>query len=494
MKKIIYIIAVLLATPITSCVNLESEVYDVINPGIFPETEKDAEAIVTAAAYGPFRSNWYSGIFTVASGGIQTITEMSTDLGECQWNDAVWPDVLYQNFTPNSSGVTQFYNYRSSVSRMTMAFERIANVPMNEERKALFNGELHCGRGWLAYLMYDLYGPVPLATVKELNNPLGDVIIPRPTQEWMVSYIETELKEAIKVLPARYKPEDANYGRFTKGLAYTVLMKLYMHEKNWAKAEETGRELMKPEYGYALVPEYKNIFTLENERNSEIIWACIETRSTNLELWLAHVLSSEYPTKNENIQKWGGYRVPWSFYHTFDPKDKRLEVLVGDFIGTDGKRYNEENPGTVLIKGALPVKYGEDPVATGEESQVDWVIYRYADVLTMLSEAVVRKGNAVTQEAIDLLNTIRIRAGITPYTLNDFSNAQDFYDKMLLNRGQEFWFEGLRRTDLIRHGKYIEYSRTYKGSTTTKESFVLMPLPQSAIDEGKGQIIQNPGY
>jgi hypothetical protein len=44
--------------------------------------------------------------------------------------------------------------------------------------------------------------------------------------------------------------------------------------------EEMGRELMKPKYGYELVLEYKDIFTLENERNQEIIWACIETRST----------------------------------------------------------------------------------------------------------------------------------------------------------------------------------------------------------------------
>ena len=58
-----------------------------------------------------------------------------------------------------------------------------------------------------------------------------------------------------------------------------------------------------------------------------------------------------------------------------------LEVLVGDFVAEDGTHYNEENPGSVLIKGAMPVKYGEDPDATGEESQVDWIVYRYADVL-----------------------------------------------------------------------------------------------------------------
>ena len=493
MKKIIFTIGIALIS-LVSCTNLTSESYDVINPGIFPETEADAEALITAAAYGPFRSSDYDGIFTVGEGSIQSIPELSTDIADCQWNDEIWPDVIYQNFTPNSTGVIQFYDYRNSMSRMTSTFDRIADVPMPEETKARMNAELHCGLGWLAFLLYDLYGPIPVATKEQLADPMSDEIIERPTQEWMVNYIETELNAALDGLPSVYSPSSSDWGRFTKGLVYTILMKLYMHESNWAKAEEMGRELMKPEYGYGLVPEYKDIFTLENERNSEIIWACNETRSTNMQLWMAYVLSSEYPTKNENIQKWGGFRVPWAFYDTFDKNDKRLEVLVGDFIGTDGVHYNKDNPGTVLIKGAMPIKYGEDPAATGEESQIDWIVYRYADVLTLLSEAIVRKNNTITQEAVDLLNMIRDRAGITPYTLSSFTDIQDFYDKMLLNRGQELWFEGHRKGDLIRHGKYIEFAREFKGSTTTKDAFVLWPLPQGAINEGKGKIIQNLGY
>lgn len=482
------------ALTLFSCTNLESEIYDVINPGIFPTNEKDAEALVTAAAYAPFQSNYYDGIFSVAAGGIQVMGDMSTDIGECQWADRIWPDVLYQNFTPNTDGVTRIYYWGRSISKMTLTLDRISNVNMPESSKKRMVAELRCGRGWLAYLLYDWFGPVPVATLEQLQDPLTEELLPRPTKEWMAQYIESELTEAIKDLPAKYDASDVDYGRFTAGLAYTVLMKLYMHEGNWEKAEECGRELMKAEYGYSLVPEYKDIFTLENEKNAEIIWACQCSRSVNKQMWLAHVLPSVYPTKNPNIQKWQGYRVLWSFYNTFEKEDKRLESLVGDFVGTDGVRYNQENPSTVLEKGALPVKYGEDPLATGEESQVDWVVYRYADVLTALSEVIVRKNNMITQEAIDLLNTIRNRAGIKPYVMADFTGVEDFLDKVLLNRGQEFWFEGLRRTDLIRHGKYIEYARKYKDSQTTKDDFVLMPLPQYIINEGKGIVIQNPGY
>lgn len=352
MKRIFSIFSVVLATVAMtpSCTNLESEMYDVINPGIFPVNGDDANALVTSAAYSPFRSNWYSGLWASSYGGIHVTTDMTTDIGYCQWNDVVWPDLLQVNFTANSTAPTAIYkNYIRDISKMTLTMERIASISMDETLKNRLDAELHCGRGWLAYILYDLYGPIQVASLDLLNNPLSDEVAPRLSQEDMVKFIEDDMNAAIAVLPATYKVSDTNYGRFTKGLAYTVLMKLYMHEKNWAKAIECGRELMKPEYGYGLMNDYKEIFTLENEGNKETIWACVCSRSVNQQLWLAHVLSSECPTNNPNIQKWGGYRVPWEFYHTFDPSDKRLEVLVGDFVGTDGVRYNEQNPGSVLM-------------------------------------------------------------------------------------------------------------------------------------------------
>lgn len=142
----------------------------------------------------------------------------------------------------------------------------------------------------------------------------------------------------------------------------------------------------------------------------------------------------------------------------------------------------------------MPVKYGEDPAATGEESQIDWIVYRYADVITLLSEAIVRNSNAVTQEAVSLLNMVRSRAGISSYNLSDIKGVDDFLEKVLEERGHELWFEGARRTDLIRHGKYIEYARKYRGSVTAQDYMNLMPLPQSIINESKGTVIQNPGY
>ena len=102
MKKILSIFSVVLAATAfcPSCTNLESEMYNVINPGIFPKMKKMRKALVTSAAYAPFRSNWYSGLYASSQGGIHAISDMSTDIGDCQWDDAVWPDMIQMNLQP----------------------------------------------------------------------------------------------------------------------------------------------------------------------------------------------------------------------------------------------------------------------------------------------------------------------------------------------------------------------------------------------------------
>jgi hypothetical protein len=261
--------------------------YDVINPSIFPKNQQDAEALVTAAAYSPFTANRYDGLFHSNGGSMTMMGELGSDIGDIEW--AGMTESVNVNYTVNTNTTGQ-YKYVASFSKMTLTLERIAGVDMPQSVKDRLIAEIHCGKGWLGYLLYDWFGPVPIAPLEILNEPLADQIVPRLSKEEMVSFIETELKEAIKVLPANYKKGDSNYGRFTRGLAYTALMRLYMHESDWAKAEECGRELMKEEYGYALMPEYADIFTLENEKNAEIIWAVQCTRDGNMALWHVHTL------------------------------------------------------------------------------------------------------------------------------------------------------------------------------------------------------------
>lgn len=365
-----------------------------------------------------------------------------------------------------------------------------------QEQKELFLAELHCVKGWLAFILYDLYGPIPIADIQTLEEPLKEKRLPRLSEEEMQQLIENELQKAVKVLP--YKAES---GRFTKGLAHMVLLKFYMQTQQWNKAEATGRELMKGEYGYSLMPKYKDIFTLANEKNAETIWAVNCLRGTQEHKWHPHILPNDYPTVPANVVKWNGFKISWDFFHTFEQGDERLETIISEYVGTEGVVHNEENDkakGEKLQYGAVPFKYEIDPNTTGENSEIDWIIYRYADALTLLSEAIVRNRGSVTQEAVDLLNRVRTRAGLNAYQLSDFADTRAFLDKLLMERAHELYYEGCRRQDLIRDGSYVtaiqEKCRNAGEKTLVNPNYYRLPLPQSVIDEGKGAIIQNPGY
>ena len=69
---------------------------------------------------------------------------------------------------------------------MTLTLDRISKIEMEEEVKSRMESEIHMGRGWLAFLLYDFYGTIPIPTLEQLQNPLEEQIVPRATQEEIV--------------------------------------------------------------------------------------------------------------------------------------------------------------------------------------------------------------------------------------------------------------------------------------------------------------------
>lgn len=486
MKKIsLYITILLFSAGIIQSCSLDSEDYSQVSSDLYPTTEQDAFDLVTGNAYAAFRNNGYNGAFNAAT-GFHLLGDMATDYGFCSWGEGNWGPLEYAHFQNQGGERNPRRNwepYLPWISKMELTIDRIKGIEMNEDLKKRFIAELECGQGFLAFLLWDFYGPIIVADLEALKNPQSEVILPRQTNEQTIAYIETKLRSAIGVLAKNYDVSNENYGRFTEGLCHMLLMKLYMQTKQWDKAIAEGRELMKSEYGYQLVTDpgdagsaYANVFTSANEGNKETIWAVNCLREYQSHLWYPHVIS------------WGGYKMTREFYETFEAGDERA--------GAEVLRDNGS------ADGVLPVKY--DMVdRVGDDCYTDWIVYRYADAITLLAEAIVHQGGSVTEEAVGLLNQVRTRAGLNAYQMSDFSGPEDFIDKLLWERAHELWYEGTRRQDLIRNNKYVQ-TMAQKCINAGKTDYItglgtnahLFPLPTSAVNEGKkgGFEYQNPGY
>ncbi|SHJ81106.1 SusD family protein [Tangfeifania diversioriginum] len=116
---------------------------------------------------------------------------------------------------------------------------------------------------------------------------------------------------------------------------------------------------------------------------------------------------------------------------------------------------------------------------------------RYADILLSRAEAL-NQLNGPNSESIDLINQIRNRAGLEDIQLADFDTREALVEQILKERRWEFWYEGKRRRDLIRNGKFIEYAHN-RGISNATENHLWFPIPQSAVD-ANSLLEQNKGY
>jgi len=487
MKKVkLLIVSVVLS--LGSCTkDLVSIDYGEIDPAIFPKTEADIEAMVNSVYY-PLRGSWWDGIFSTSERGVMMISDCTTEI-LTGWYDEK-ERATQHSYTPDDAGITYFYDwFYNKISRMTMTISLIEESTVNDELKRAAIAEVRCARGLLAYTLFDLYGPLVIAPLEVLKNPLTEAPLARMPYEEMVNFIEADLVAAAEDLP---HPADARYGRFNKALAKMLLIRLNLHEKRWDKVVELADDIINYNY-YRLDDDYVGMWDLDGASNSgEVIWAIpCDYEGTSENQWQLMVLPGVYAPKGG----WGTIQSTWWFYDTFQPTDKRRTMLISEFTDVEGRTYNRANPGSFLNYGPLPLKIQEDAARTTSFTTVDIIMYRYADVLLSKAEALANGSGSPSQEAINLINQVRERAGIGDVQLANYPSLSAFNDMLLTERSHEFWCEnGQYRADLIRHDKFVSRCLEVRKSTYTAPYKQLFPFSRTAISEGKGQFIQNPGY
>lgn len=508
MKRILrYTTLVLLLSLTHSCTKFDPIDYSEINPSIFPKTEADIQALVLSC-YHPLRGNWWDGINSDSERGQMFVNDACTEILMGKFGAQKLCSELSFNETNNE--VTYFYYTRSEpygfyskVSRCTLVMDAIESSSLSDDLKKKYLAEVRCARGYLSYILFDMYGPLVVAPLEVLKNPLKEKPLPRLTNDEMVKFIEDDLIYAGENLPL---PRNAEYGKFSRGLAKTLLIRLYLHETvndqtYYNKVETLARELMGTEYGYSLVTDYPSLFQLEgmSKNNREYIFVIPSSQAgPNTSQWLMMAMP---PDSDSPVKGWGTVQSSWWFYDTFEPNDTRKTYLITEYVSSDDNQVvNRANPRATMDLGPIPQKYRMDPTVPGNGgfSKQDIVVYRYPEVLLSLAEAIVMKpSGTVNEEALELMNQVRRRAGLNNKSLSDFPTKESFTDQLLTERSHEFWCEsGQYRADLIRFDKLLDRVMMLNSGVApyaSKDKY-LYPLPLSVIVDGKGEVKQNPGY
>ncbi len=487
-KKLAIILIALIM--LTGCNNfLEEKVYTEYDPSALLSDESGVSALL-AGAYARSRIVQYD-----SRNYTYLFNEFCTDVafesgGGLERNASPFINFTWDVSDPllNSFWVKMYAAISSanSVLNVTSGLSGLSEEKINSIR-----GEAKFIRAASYYFLYNLFGTVPIIEVPQDSSPDSIEQIgkntPRATQQEMVDYMVEDLTFAANHLPVEENP----IGKATKGSALAVLTKLYMHEKDWKNAAATAKQIMDLHY-YSLYDNYADMFSIEGENNKEYIYRapCIAQNGYSNN-YMAHTFPPSYPVQS-NWDNFGAqFRTYTTFYDTFNANDARLQCFVTHYTNQSGQEVELlRDANGKPLNNVRSFKYRPDPNAKGENMGNDIVYIRLADILLCRAEAL-NEMNGPNNESIQLINQIRQRARTDEVQLSDFTSKESLRDFILAERGREFFSEGLRREDLIRHGKFI--SNAKKRGKKAEEYQVLYPIPLRQLEANK-QLKQNPGY
>lgn len=332
-------------------------------------------------------------------------------------------------------------------------------------------GEALFIRSLVYYNLAIIFGNAALQ-LDEVTSP--DVEINQVTPEVILDQIAGDLAEAENLLPASYDAE--NTGRATSGAAATLLGLVQLTNGNNGQAEAALRRVVDSGQ-YFLVPSYADLWGVENENSAESIFE-IQYKAGGQ--GTGSPFTEYYSPDNSVSGGVGGGNSPQ------DPTNEVITIFEeGDerFMGGSfGITQTTDEPEEYLSK--------YDGVQFDAfDADNNLIVFRYADVLLMLAEAI-----GDSPEANGLINQVRERAGLnTPFE----SLAGSFEEKLLLERRRELIGENKRWADLKRFGVARAVMAAHlneQDNLTLSESDIRLyyPIPQREIDSAPGELEQNP--
>lgn len=436
--------------------------------------------------------------------GFFNCQELTTDEAVVAWNDQTIQE--FHNLSYNASDPFIRGMYARPIYNITLINEYIresadgklsergitgANADVIKKSRA----EARFLRAYNYWVMMDLFGKSTFITEEDLVGAFRPREINRTE---LFNYIESELKVLETELPA---VKTAMYGRVDQGAAWALLARMYLNASVYTGTPKNTEAVTYAAKviagGYLLHNNYRQLFMADNNRTSksEFIFTAncdgFNTKSYGNTTFLIHA-----PVGSDNADfgsngGWFGYRATSGLADQFPDltgaTDKRAMFTTSAF-GTSPAQI--AIPNVSDFSNGLHVNKYRNIRADGapasdpnkDFSDIDFPLFRLAEMHLVYAEAVLRGGTGGSSStALGYINALRIRAGASPIIIGQMDLRF-----ILAERARELYWEGHRRTDLVRYNLLTTatYLWPWKGGvaagTSVNSKYNLFPIPSAA--------------
>lgn len=440
------------------------------------------------------------------------LQELPTDEAVIGWNDQTIKDFHEMDWTPADNFLRAMYSrifYQITLANSFIqeaADGAIADRGFSgdaAERIKLYRAEARFIRALTYYHALDLFGNTTFVTE---DDPIGAFLPPQISRSDLFSFIEQECLELESLLP---DPTENEYGRVDKAACWMLLANLYLNaevyigKNQYTEAITFSKKVIDSDQ-YSLETNYDHLFMADNHNSSEIIFPItfdgVNTRTWGGTTYLVHapiggdMVAGDYGVDNP----WGGLRTTKALVEKFPDASGNTDTRANFY--TNGQNLEIEDIGN-FRDGYAIVKWINKTANGQVGSNLTWVdtdfpIFRLAEAYLIYAESVLRGGTGGDMgQAMTYVNLLRKRA-----FGDDSGNVSSIDLPFIIDeRAREFYWEGKRRTDLIRFQQFTEgsYLWPWKGNVPNGrgvEAFrVLYPIPAPEINTNPN-LEQNTGY
>ena len=455
--------------------------------------------------------------------------ELTTDEAICAWGDEGISNMNFNSYDASHPMLKGFY-YRLYVG-ITYCNQYLADFG---GYNATMSAEVRFIRALNYYYLLDGWGNVPFTTAISSSKPPR--IKRADLYKWLVDELKNEIEPKLND-PTPKTSATTGYGRVDKAAAWMLLARLYMNAEvytgtaDWADAKTYAKKVIDSPYKLYTTKKgqwsaYQQLFMGDNGESGASVEAVFPilldgkmttSYGSTLYLMAGSNDNSEHikdaTTKGNNTTAgWAGNRMRPELVQKFFPNNNAPNIgayampaaanddrALFDGEGRNVDNGNDEADVKVFTNGFAVCKFTNFKTdgSAGHDSMfpdTDFFLMRAAEAYLMYAEADARmNGGTTTADGAQYINDLRKRAHATTRSAYSLPQICDEWSR-------EFYFEGLRRTTLIRFGYFggnVNYNWSWKGGVKVGRNvdahLNLFPIPASDLT-ANDKLKQNPGY